>query len=629
MKKMASPLSNLNRMVALATDRESIPRVKQTKRWPAKRVLLLGLGLAAVVLAASSSQATLQTYDGFNYTPTGPFTIDDQNGGFGWDNVSWGQYLGGATSCIVTNGSLSDPSATLYTSSNKVYSAGGFAGRFNAQPPPNGYGWPGSTTYFSILIRPESAPATNHYYGLQLFSNGSDTGTNTSDVFVGKNGASLFYGLEYTSNDVAGATNVLVQSYSGTQAVSNQTVFLVVRVDFADPSGADTFRLYVNPTPGGSEPGTPDATLSVDIGAQNGLALNSGNGARVSFDEVRVGTTFASVSSTASIPEGGDLVTYEPFAYNQTNSTATLNNQNGGTGWDGVSWGQFLGGASSYTNVADSLSDPSSLLVTSGNKVTTAGGEAGRFPNLGGAAYGAAGSTNYFSVLIRPEYTPDPTNSYFGMRLFSDGDDGPGQHDLYFGKTGAGLFYGLEYVTNDVVGATNVYVHTFSSTQAVSNQSVLLVTRVVFGPTNSVESFNLYVNPTPGGPEPGTPDATLSVQLGRQNGIIFMAGGGPVSYDEIRIGTTFTDVTPAVPTDFRILSIAKAGNDIVLTWITTGGKIDVVQATGGSNGSFSTNGFAAISPSILIPGSTSFTTNYVDSFGATNQPARYYRITHP
>jgi hypothetical protein len=284
---------------------------------------------------------------------------------------------------------------------------------------------------------------------------------------------------------------------------------------------------------------------------------------------------------------------------------------------------------STYTNVADSLSDPSGLLVTTGNKVTTGGGLAGRWPNLGGAAYGAAGTTNYYSILIRPESTPDPTNSWFGLQLYSDGDDGPDNHDLFFGKTGSGLFYGLEYTTNDVVGATNVFVHAFSAIQAVSNQSVLLVTRVVFGPTNSVDAFSLYVNPTPGGSEPLMADATLSLQNGRQNGFMFNVGGGPVSFDEIRIGTKFTDVTPAVPTDFRILSIVKAGNDIVLTWITTGGKVDVVQATGGSNGSFNTNGFANISPSILIPGTSSVTTNYVDLFGATNQPARYYRITHP
>ena len=33
-----------------------------------------------------------------------------------------------------------------------------------------------------------------------------------------------------------------------------------------------------------------------DIGTQNGLALNSGNGGSVSFDEIRIGATFASVT---------------------------------------------------------------------------------------------------------------------------------------------------------------------------------------------------------------------------------------------------------------------------------------------------------------------------------------------
>ena len=602
-----------------------IPTVHRTSSGFLTKLRWLGLGLLAVAWAAAPCQAVLQTYDGFDYTGTGPNTLDGKSGGYGWDNVSWGEFLGGATNCIVTNGSLSDPTGTLFVFSNRVVTAGGFSGRYFAQPP-GSYGQPGSTTYFSLLIRPESEPETNYFFGLQLFSNGNDTGTNTSDVLVGKHGGSLFYGLEYSSNDVIGATNVMVQADSGTLAASNQTVFLVVRVDFADPSGPDTFSLYVNPVPGSVEPVTPDATLSVDIGTHNGFALHAGNGAKVSFDEIRMGTTFMSVSSPLASPL--NLLTYEPFAYVQTNITGTLNNQSGGTGWDGVNWGQFLGGADSYTNVAESLSDPSGLLVTTGNKVTTGGGEAGRYPNLG-ADYGAPGTTNYYSFLVRPEFTPGPTNSFFGMRLFSDADDGPNSHDLFFGKTGSGLFYGLQYITNDVVGGTNVSVHMLSTTPATSNETALLVTRVVFGPPNSVEDFSLYVNPTPGAPEPLVADATLSVQLGRQNGFVFMADGGPVSFDEVRIGTTYADVTPSVPPELRIVSLQKSGEDVVITWMTAGGNVDVVQATGDANGSYTTNGFTNISPPILNPGSGGMTTNYVEVLGATNQPARYYRILRP
>ena len=53
-----------------------------------------------------------------------------------------------------------------------------------------------------------------------------------------------------------------------------------------------------------------------------------------------------------------------------------------------------------------------------------------------------------------------------------------------------------------------------------------------------------------------------------------------------------------------------------------------LQATNGPNGNYSTNGFADISVQMVIPGSpgSAVTTNFTDSSGATNKPARYYRV---
>jgi len=105
----------------------------------------------------------------------------------------------------------------------------------------------------------------------------ADTG-NGHDVFVGKTGANLNYGLEYATNDITGSSNVFVHTYSSVAAASNQTVLLVVKLEF-NFGGPENFRLYVNPTPGNPEPVTPDAVITNDIGTQNGLAMNMGNGA--------------------------------------------------------------------------------------------------------------------------------------------------------------------------------------------------------------------------------------------------------------------------------------------------------------------------------------------------------------
>lgn len=628
-----------NRAVARAQTNEPSRRThRNVMKW-----LATGFAVAAALLSPSSSRAYLQTYDGFDYSLGTPGSIDGFNGGIGWTNVvnsgaAWGAAgLGGAASEIVVNGSLTNPGGTLYATSNHVYSAGGFAGRFFNIPP--NWAFPGQKYYFSFVMRPENTPATNHYYGLQLFSDNNNSPEGGHDLFIGKTGTNLNYGLEYnTNNIVGGVTNtVFVDAFSSTAAVSNQTVLLVVRVTFA-AGVPDSFALYVNPTPGVGEPVTPSATITDDIGTANGLGLNSGNGGLVSFDEIRIGSTFASVTPASSVPDS-NLLTWEPFAYNTYTSPVTLDGQNGGAGWDSVAWGQFFFGATAYINVSGSLAGPGNSLLTSGGHETTTGGFAGRYPLLtnytAATSYGTPGTTNYFSVLIRPDSSVTPSN-YWGMQLSSNN----GGQNLFIGKSGSSLAYGLEYSTNEIVGSvTNtVFVDALSGTQAASNQTVFLVTRVVFLPSGTSDQYNLYVNPTPGGPEPATPSATLTGFLGNQNGVAFNSGdngsgGTQVSFDEVRVGTTFADVTPP---SMRILSVVRSANNIVLTWPAAVGTTNTVQATTGSNGSYSNN-FVDIGAPIIIPGSSgpvvtnppaigsSIRTNYVDSLGATNK-ARYYRI---
>jgi hypothetical protein len=618
------------RMIGLANTRNQTGRTSRQARQRLAKPLLSGVLLAAAILASTSSRAALVTYDGFPYRLIGPFTIDGQpsNGtqaSNGWDNVTWGQFLGGASSYIITNGSLADPTATLYTFSNSVYTAGGFAGRFFSLPSNGNWAAPGATYYFSILIKPANTPATSHFYGLQLFSNSGNNGLDGHDLFIGKNGSGLNWGLEYSTNFISGNTTstVPVHAYSSTPAASNQTVLLVVRVDF-EPAGfgtPDVFSLYVNPTPGGSEPVTPDAVLTNNIGTQNGLALNTGNGGAAFFDEVRLGATFASVTPTTSATDP-NLFTWEPFAYSQGVSTGTLNAQpNDGTqnsnGWDNVTWGQGLGGASSYLIGPGSLADPSGKLVTSGNYVYTTNGFAGRYDVYTGLPGHTNANPTYFSVLIRPDNLGSNNAGTACLQLFGASGD-----DVFAGKLTNSAFWGLQPGTN--LGAA------YSTVPVVSNQTAFLVVRGNYAPAGSPSTFLLYVNPTPGAPEPGTADATVSFIIPTQNGLAFNTfHGGAASYDEIRVGTNYADVTPAVPVvtnAFKITSVAIVGTNVVLTWKTTGGNTNVVEATNGSSGNYNTNGFASISGQMIIAGSGGVTTNYVDVGGAANQPERYYRI---
>jgi T5SS/PEP-CTERM-associated repeat protein len=77
---------------------------------------------------------------------------------------------------------------------------------------------------------------------------------------------------------------------------------------------------------------------------------------------------------------------------------------------------------------------------------------------------------------------------------------------------------------------------------------------------------------------------------------------------------------------FRITSITRQGNDLLLTWMMGPGQTNALQATsGGPGGGYTTNGFTNIFvvTNNVMPGTT---TNFLDVGGATNVPVRYYRV---
>jgi N-acetylneuraminic acid mutarotase len=76
------------------------------------------------------------------------------------------------------------------------------------------------------------------------------------------------------------------------------------------------------------------------------------------------------------------------------------------------------------------------------------------------------------------------------------------------------------------------------------------------------------------------------------------------------------NIVPINPAMFRITSIVKQGNDILITWLTIGGMTNVVQATSGLAGGGSSSGFADLSPQIAVSGMGQTVTNYLDAGGA-------------
>jgi len=82
--------------------------------------------------------------------------------------------------------------------------------------------------------------------------------------------------------------------------------------------------------------------------------------------------------------------------------------------------------------------------------------------------------------------------------------------------------------------------------------------------------------------------------------------------------------TSAPPSPPVITSITAQDTDIRITWLTTGGTTNAVQATVGTP-DYNTN-FLDITSPLLIPGNGNTSTNYTDPGATTNSSAKYYRI---
>ena len=91
-------------------------------------------------------------------------------------------------------------------------------------------------------------------------------------------------------------------------------------------------------------------------------------------------------------------------------------------------------------------------------------------------------------------------------------------------------------------------------------------------------------------------------------------------------GTTNYGIAIWSGPELRITDIRTVANDVRLTWNTFAGKTNFVQATpGGPDGSY-TNNFTDLASNIVVSGVGQVSTNWLDNSGATNFPARYYRV---
>jgi hypothetical protein len=259
--------------------------------------LLAGLILAC---APTASRADLIAYEGFNY-PAGA-NLNGQNGGMGFAGP-WAP--GGFNASIfnhlsIASGSL--PAGNLVTGGNHAAAGAQNAIAGLTRPLAQPLGTPGTTAYFSFVLRPEGTLGQgifNGFFGVTLETQGGSE----PQLFIGKPGAGDLNAYVLENRGGAG------QVSSGVDAVVGQDVLLVVKAEFS--TGNEKITLYVNPTPGDPEPATGTVKQDANFGTITGLTLYS-TGA-FSIDELRVGTTFADVTpvpGVAEVPEPTSLALF-------------------------------------------------------------------------------------------------------------------------------------------------------------------------------------------------------------------------------------------------------------------------------------------------------------------------------
>ncbi len=239
---------------------------------------------AMACLCAGEAEAAPIAADFFNYAPAGSDVAGKSGGGsFGFSD-SWA----GDASFDLAAGSLISPVTFPAGVGNRV-TADAFGGnRDLARTLSQSVGADNTTVYFSFLMQAEDVVGGGAFSGWFAFV----LRAGARNLTVGKDSFHGQYKIEGTFGEL-GLSTVPV--------VADQTHLFVLRAEFL--SGADLFRLYIDPPTDQAEPNAASATLnSVDLGTVTTVGL-TGPGA-FGFDELRIGTTWGDVTP---VPEPGSL----------------------------------------------------------------------------------------------------------------------------------------------------------------------------------------------------------------------------------------------------------------------------------------------------------------------------------
>ena len=315
--------------------------------------------------------------------------------------------------------------------------------------------------------------------------------------------------------------------------------------------------------------------------------------------------------ATAGITNAA-ILAYEPFDYpvgalNNGEPTTAAGTPTATTG-GGFTGTWFAGGTG--TTIVGGLSYPGLQSTNNALQWSTAVPYQGE--NLATAILPSSTPSVYVSFLYNaPSYTANKS----GFAL----DNGAASNQGYYmGMTASGVF-GVATVDN----GSGTVLGTASETISFNTTYFVVVKFDKDAAGTYYKSGNIWINPTPGASEPaasGTFTGTYTV-MNKIADFLTALGGSAVMTDEIRLGTTWADVTPSnggstpgTPTGLQVDS--SGDNTVSLSWTASTGSPDsynVKRATT-SNGTYT-----------VVGTTTAPTVSYTDSL--TGGATYYYAVS--
>lgn len=261
------------------------------------------------------------------------------------------------------------------------------------------------------------------------------------------------------------------------------------------------------------------------------------------------------------------LTAYDGFDYGAT--TGDLTGKNGGSGWSGAY--SDSGNSTIYTTPGLTYTG----LPTTGGAVNTSDGSGSTTINFRSlnTIYGDDETETWISFLAQRNGTAS-TATFAGLSFYNSNGIASTDSEVTFANGGTlGAWRIIDNGPPLLNGSTAV--------TPASDTTYLLVARILWGAgAGGKDAVSLFVNPSLG-TLPDVADASLDVEITNFDKVrIAAANAINYTFDEIRVGGSYADVTVPLVTTFFPLAITRTGANYDFSWPSQSGKVyDLLSST--------------------------------------------------